>query len=350
LNLYVAPRLTWQYNPQGPTTAANTPVEVAVDVPLTTPTTPPSLAEISGKLAVPLDNGRIAYDVHIFALPGGQELAKISNARQPNFRFDGQRLLINREGGGVENLFEYNLVDNTEKQVSDAPRDSHPFYDPQGNRVVYDNPELIRGSGEGARQPFIFVQCSLLTPHLEFEARCRDIPGQAVLVPAGHTGEIQGTQPVWTNDDMIVYTGCNTWAGSKLCGIYIVPSISTRGLSDGFIPRQLTRETSDIPADTKGALITFSSHRDGNWEAYIMDLNGNNVTNLSNNSTSNDGLPTLSPDGKWVAFVSDRSGVWAVWVVSVAGGPAQKLFDLPVEIPWGDGDRSWVNERISWAP
>ncbi len=81
-----------------------------------------------------------------------------------------------------------------------------------------------------------------------------------------------------------------------------------------------------------------------------MGLDGAGTKNLSNSPDSNDGLPTVSPDGNWVAFVSDRSGRWAVWVVPVAGGPAQKLFDLPGDNPWGDGDRAWTNERISWGP
>jgi hypothetical protein len=321
----------------------------------------PKLADIQGKLAISLDSYNI-YNVHIFSMPDGKDLATIPNARQPNFRFDGQRLLINREGGGQENLYEYNVADGTEQVVSDAPQDRHPFYDVAGNRVVYGNPELTVGQPEkvynveeekyyftGVRKPFIFVQCGLLPPHQETEPRCRDIPNLGVLVPAGQVGEIQGTHPVWTSNDMIAFKGCNTWAGSRLCGIFIVPSASTKGFSDGFIPRQLTRDTSDIPADTKGNLITFTSKRDGNWEAYVMDLNGQGVKNLSNSPDSNDGLPTLSPDGSWVAFVSDRDGGWAVWATPVVGGTAEKLFALPA-VPWGSEDRDWTNERISWAP
>ncbi|MBE7472408.1 MAG: hypothetical protein DPW09_16445 [Anaerolineae bacterium] len=309
----------------------------------------PSAAGMKGKLAVPLDNGYARYNVYIFSLPDGQEVWQIPNARQPNFRFDGQRLLINHEGGGIENVFEYNLLDGVEKQVGNWPEDSYPFYDSWGNRLVFGNAKLIIGAN-GNRQPFIFVQCGLMPPYQETEARCRDIPSLGVLVPAGQMGEIQGTHPVWTSNDMIAYKGCNTWAGSRLCGIYSVPSASTKGFSDGFIPRQLTQDTSDIPSDTKGNLIAFTSHRDGNWEAYVMDLNGDGVRNLSNSPDSDDGLPTISPDGDWVAFVSNRGGQWAIWAVPAAGGEAQKLFNLPTNTPWGTGDRDWVNERISWGP
>lgn len=306
-------------------------------------------ASVNGKLAVPIDNGQVNYDISIFSLPDGRELARIPNARQPNFHLDGQRLLINKEGGGTENLYEYNLTDNTVNQVSDAPRDSFPFYDRWGNRVVYSNPELVVAAN-GQRRPFIFVQCSLQPPHLEVEPRCRDIAGLGVLVPAGQMGEIQGTHPLWTADDMIAYKGCNTWAGSRLCGIYVVPSASTKGLSNGFIPKQLTPYPDDTPSDTKGNHIAFTSFRDGDWEAYVMHLNGSGATNLSNNPTSSDGLPTISPDGNYVAYVSDRDKHWAIWVNSINGGEPRKLFDLPTAAPWGDGDRAWINERLSWGP
>jgi hypothetical protein len=368
-DLTVNPELTWNDYPWNATTQVNTTPLNDSDSSASALTVPSSLSELSGKLAIPIDNGQAAYDVHIFSMPSGQELVKIPNARQPNFRFDGQRLLVNREGDGIENVYEYNLTDGTEKQISDAPQDWHPFYDQWGNRVVYGNAELAVGSsvpddvdGElvrdewggiirpGSRKPFIFVQCSLLPPHQEVEGRCRHISSLGVLVPAGQIGEIQGTHPVWTSNDMIAYKGCNSWAGFSLCGIYTVSSSSTKGFSDGFIPRQLTQESSDTPSDTKGNLIAFTSQRDGDFEAYIMDLNGQGVRNLSNRSASNDGLPTISPDGNWVAFVSDRDDQWAVWVVPFTGGTPQKLFNLPASNPWGTGNRSWTTERISWGP
>lgn len=330
------------------TTTAGSAANTIFAISSTQTVTLPVASAISGKLAVPLDNGWAAYDVHVFSMPAGQEIMRIANARQPNFRADGQRLLVNQEGGGIENVFEYNLLDGTKRQVGDGPKDSHPYYDSGGNRVVFDNPELIIGAN-GVRDPFIFIQCGLIPPHLETQPRCHDIASLGVLVPAGQMGEIQGTHPVWTSNDMIAYKGCNTWAGARLCGIYIVPSSSTKGLGDGFIPRQLTSNTSDIPTDTRGNFITFTSQRDGNWEAYVMDLNGNGVRNLSNSPNSNDGLPAISPDGYWVAFVSDRGGQWAVWAVPIIGGDPQKLFDLPTKQPWGDGDRNWTNERISWG-
>ena len=307
------------------------------------------IQDISGKLAVPLLNDGGLYDVHVFSIPDGQEIVKINNARQPNLRFDGQKMLINREGGGVEDIYEYNFTDGVQQKVSNAPRDSHPSYDSFGNRVAYGNPELTVGAKGGIRKPFIFIQCSLLPPYQETDARCKNISTFGVLVPAGHIGEIEGTHPVWTAFDQIVYKGCNTWVGARRCGLYVVPATSTKGSSNGFLPTLLVDDISAIPSDTQWGLLTFTSRRDEDWEAYVVNLDKSGLRNLSNSPTSNDGLPTISPDGQWAAFISDRGGSWAVWATPIAGGETYKLFELPDGTSWGVGEYDWMNERISWG-
>jgi Tol biopolymer transport system component len=81
-----------------------------------------------------------------------------------------------------------------------------------------------------------------------------------------------------------------------------------------------------------------------------MGLDGGGVVNISNNPSSSDGVPAISPDGQWVAFASDREGKWAIYVAPVSGGQASKLFDFPKANPWAAGDRDWTSERMSWGP
>jgi len=353
-----------QYQPASPAPASLVPLAGSGEAlcPASAPTPPPTPAAVversgntisqyvRGRIAVPLYNSRTgAYNIHLYSLPQAQEVAQIGQARQPHFWADGQRLLFKRPGdnGGI---YEYNFADGTEKLVSDKLDQQHPFYDPWGSRLVYGSQMLLPGASNSLRS-LLFVQCSLLSPQSETEQSCRNMAQFGVLLGAGQLGEIQGAYPVWTLTDMIAYNGCTLTAGVNRCGIYSVPSSATRRLSDGLTPKQLTDHPTDIPSDTKGNLIAFSSQRTGNWEAFTMNLDGNRLRNVSDKSLAIDGLPVISPDGYWVAYISNRDGPWAVWVTSTDGLQSQqKLFDLPAGGRVGMNDQDWLNERLAWGP
>ena len=330
-------------NTPGPPTDTPTPVP-----PTNTPT--PDRPQITGKLAFPVDDGAGAYNVHIVSLPAGDRLGLIKGARQPDFRGDGVKLLVNGQGGGFgENVFEATPGGAIERPVSDSPTDSHPVYNPDGNRIAYGNPLLAIGA-DGDFHPYIFVQCGIIPPNQEADDQCRDVARFGIIVPAGAIGEVQGSNPVWTATDQIIYKGCNTWAGGGRCGAFVVASWGNKKNSGGETPRMIADGTSLTPTDTNGNLVAYHSRQSGDWEAYVMDLSGAGAVNLSNNPTAADGVPTLSPDGSSVIFASNRDGRWAFYVVPVTGGTATKLFDFPKANPWATGDREWTNERISWGP
>lgn len=64
--------------------------------------------------------------------------------------------------------------------------------------------------------------------------------------------------------------------------------------------------------------IAFESRRDGNKEIYIIQLDGENLINLTNH-LGDDQEPDWSPDGNQIAFSSDRDGDFDIWVMDADG-------------------------------
>ena len=74
-----------------------------------------------------------------------------------------------------------------------------------------------------------------------------------------------------------------------------------------------------------GKTIAFVSDRDGNAEIYLQDLDGTNLRRLTNHP-AHDGFPTFSPDGTQLAFNSDREDENVeVYLMNLDGSGIQRL-------------------------
>jgi hypothetical protein len=283
-----------------------------------TPTSPPAPA-ISGKIAYSVGGNLSVVDVQtkgvLFTVPG---------MRQPDFRGDGAEILADGLGNPATLV---NINANTGAVIREQTRftdDYHPSWSPDGTRFAYDS--LHHGLGQ-----YTMLYTQGLTNR-----------GPEAEVALGYNGQqIRGHSTVWTDDDLIAFTGCDYWpegSGGSKCGIYVMPSWSGR-------PVLIHPGSTNMRAnDSRGGQLVFMSQETGDWEVYAIPSQGGAARNLSQSSGSQDGLGTFSPDGKQVAFVSNRGGSWAVWMVNVNGGAATKLFDLP-----GQPTNPWYEDNISWG-
>ena len=101
--------------------------------------------------------------------------------------------------------------------------------------------------------------------------------------------------------------------------------------------------------------IAFVSSRYEGMQIYIMDADGKNpvmmpvdggeATNLTNNNTQ-DAAPSWSPDGKKLAFQSDRSGSWDICLMNADGSD----FTILTSNPSNDISPRWspTGQRIAF--
>ena len=81
-----------------------------------------------------------------------------------------------------------------------------------------------------------------------------------------------------------------------------------------------------IPAKApETAKIVFTSRRDGNFEIYIMNLDGSDQKNLTQHRAK-DASPVWSPTGEQILFTSDRGGIEDLYLMDPDGTNVRQVF------------------------
>ena len=128
----------------------------------------------------------------------------------------------------------------------------------------------------------------------------------------------------WTPDGRIVYasrTGEN-W------DIWIANpdgSDSKQLTADAFVDQQPS-----VSGD--GRYIVFQSNRSGGRKIWRMDLDGGNVRQLTTGAEV-DSSPVSSADGRTVVFMSEHSGKSTIWKIGIEGGSAVQLTNRVSQSP-----------------
>ncbi len=93
-----------------------------------------------------------------------------------------------------------------------------------------------------------------------------------------------------------------------------------------------------------GRRIAFSSNRSGVRQIWVADADGNNTMPLTSFTSGIAGSPKWSPDGSTIAFDARPAGNADIYTIPASGGPVKRLTDFPGEdhVPTWSPDGSWI--------
>jgi eukaryotic-like serine/threonine-protein kinase len=154
------------------------------------------------------------------------------------------------------------------------------------------------------------------------------------LVTSGESGS---SAPMWAPDGRIIFE-------EELRGHRSIWSVDTYGKNR----KQLTQDGNsyDLSISNDGSKLAFVSDRSGVPAIWTMSMDGGNpvmAAKPSGEPVPGGTVPQISPDGKWIAFASLGSGHWTtLWRVPSNGGQPVELNDKLWLRPSISPDEKWV--------
>jgi Tol biopolymer transport system component/tRNA A-37 threonylcarbamoyl transferase component Bud32 len=157
--------------------------------------------------------------------------------------------------------------------------------------------------------------------------------------PLAAAGENAGALSVSRHGDRLAYISnrqdWNIWRapgpkslGARTPAVPLVSSTAGEGRSD-YSP--------------DGKRIAFESDRGGTMEIWVCESDGSNPVQFTSLGAPT-GTPRWSPDGKWIAFDARAEGHGNIYVIPSEGGASRRLTNEPAEnnVPTWSRDGKWI--------
>jgi WD40-like Beta Propeller Repeat len=319
--------------PPSPTQAPVPPTPTATATAKPRPRPRPTAApELTGKLVFQASIDGSFYTINA----DGSSLHRITDGVDPIWSGDGRQIaftrwrdprgvwIINADGSGERRLFDWNET----RWPSWSPDDSQVLFSRQHGGRTEDKEQCFWGF------------CFNLPAQPHWRLGIVDAANGAFSEPPSADVSLA---PSWspTDDQRIVYDGEHGLVIQSLDG-----TVSYAITNDG-------RDTGPTWAPDSSR-IAFMRRQHDHWEIYAVNTDGRNLARLTDTPIRPDGTPgssvapAWSPDGQYIAFLTDRTGRWEIWIMHADGSGQRPMFataldDLTLSY-------AYLAERaISWA-
>ncbi len=296
------------------------------------------LADIDGTLVFQSAPGGLFYTIDV----DGTNLQPITTGLDPIWSPDGSQIAFSR-WDDPRGIWVVDADGTNERRLFDWPRETrYPSWSPDGEQIVFGRQH--RGRIEPTRVCFEGPKgqvCRVQPPDPHYNLGVVRVSDGYFWEPLPSSSE-RSLAPAWSPvEDQVVY--------ADVYGLF-VQSI------DGQTRYQLTANNRDTtPAwSPDGEQVAFVRRQHDHWEIYVVDGDGRNLRRLTDTRAKPDGSagssvsPAWSPDGRYIAFLTDQTGEWQIWTMEADGRNPRPLFDSEL-----DGltlDYAFNDERaLDWA-
>lgn len=328
------------------------------------------------------DSKRIAFQgfhqgyFHIWIIDAdGKNLKQVTHGkfddREPSWDSDGETITFASDRTGNYDIWEININTGKEKQLTDHPDDdAHPHKSSDGKRLLHTREikprysEIILQESGQERSLFKSEETNFFRPswhsndtgfsyisHNGNEIKLNfisDVDDREIIKNPTtlDQGDIFPFKASWTKNNEVFYTGDGSikYINSNLDSISIIPF----NASIVAIPPNYARKKVDFSNKSSKQVLGIGSldlSPSDNSMIYTalgdMWLQNDDTSNPENltNELSQTVDPTWSPDGKRVAFVTERNGQMDIWIRDMESGDEKQMTK--------DKGREY---RLSWSP
>lgn len=326
----------------------------------TIPTASATFPGVNGKIAFVSDKEGVE-NIYVMNSDGSGRTRltnNLANDANPSWSPDGSKITFVSDRDGNNEIYVMNSDGSGQRRLTDYPGyDSSPSWSPDGKEIMFTRSVLshsevyiMNSNGSSPISLTNDLPDDAVNPRWSPDGRkivfvdspigSGGLDDAIYVMNADGTGKTLVTRPVffltpnpsWSPDGQkIAFERMSFGERDATHDIYVINS-------DGTNLTRLTKTpipggSSVLNADRNptwspdGTKIAFESNRDGNGEVYVMNPDGTEQINVSNNSTSEDGSPVWSPDGTKLVFL--RNGI--VYVANPDGTAQVGIKDASVK-------------------
>lgn len=285
------------------------------------PPVPPTLTSaFTGKIVFQERSGGRIFIINA----NGTGLRELTYGLDPALSPDGTKVAFTR-WGNPEGIYLINVDGTQERLLTNVKQPKCPEWSRDGTKIAFTH-----RSGGGWRY-FWDSEKQVLVKHED--------PYWKIGVADAVTGQFfdlstdeYSFTPSWSTDGWwLLYDGQK--------GLMLTDPIreskrwqqvtyGVRDMSPDWAPRPV--RSGEVGDDPWAAPIAYMVFHNDHWEIHTILPSGQGDTRLTPSpmfeAPQNSVAPNWSPDGKWIAFLTDRRGKWEIWIIQPDGSRQQPLF------------------------